>query len=62
MRDDREYNLDIGMSGTSCSLVIMIGNNVYYGFVGDSLICLSKVLSGNQNINCLNNEFILNNG
>jgi len=60
IRDEREYNIDIGMSGTSCTLVVMIEDMVYYGYVGDSLICLSKVMAGNAAENTLNNDLILN--
>jgi len=59
IRDENEYNIDIGMSGTSCTIVILMGDMVYYGYIGDSLICLSKVMTGNANENTLNNDLIL---
>jgi muramoyltetrapeptide carboxypeptidase LdcA involved in peptidoglycan recycling len=40
-----EYQVDIGMSGTSATLVIIIQNTIYYGFVGDSLVAVSKFSS-----------------
>ena len=59
IRDKDEYNIDIGMSGTSCTLVVMIDDMVYYGYIGDSLICLSKVMSGNASENTSNNDLIV---
>mmetsp|Transcript_11252 Transcript_11252/g.17045 ORF Transcript_11252/g.17045 Transcript_11252/m.17045 type:complete len:87 (+) Transcript_11252:486-746(+) len=47
-RDESEYNIDISMSGTTCSLVIIIGENVFVGFVGDSLVCISRILTAHQ--------------
>jgi hypothetical protein len=44
-RNIEEYEVDIGMSGTSCTLVIVIGNYIYFGFVGDSLVAVSKYLN-----------------
>lgn len=42
IRRENEYDLDIGMSGTSGTIVIIKDNNhVFYGNVGDSLACLS---------------------
>ena len=45
LRNMEEYEVDIGMSGTSCTLVIMIANTIYFGFVGDSLVAVSKYLN-----------------
>jgi len=59
IREESEFNIDIGMSGTSCTLVVMIEDMVYYGYIGDSLICLSKVLAGNASENTLNNDLIV---
>jgi len=42
MRGRNEYNVDIGLSGTSATLIIIFNNTIYYGYVGDSLACLSK--------------------
>lgn len=42
MRQRNEYNVDIGLSGTSATLIIIFNNTIYYGYVGDSLACLSK--------------------
>lgn len=58
-RNPNEYNIDIGMSGTSCTLCIMIEDQIFYGFIGDSLMCLSKLLLGNANENTLNNDLIV---
>lgn len=41
-RNLEEYEVDIGMSGTSCTLIIVIGATIYFGFVGDSLVAVSK--------------------
>ena len=59
LRDENEYNIDIGMSGTSATIVVLIGDMIYYGFIGDTLICLSKVMAGNASENTLNNDLIL---
>ena len=42
IRKENEYNIDIGMSGTVGTLVIMRGSSVIYGNVGDCLACLSR--------------------
>lgn len=42
IRKENEYNLDIGMSGTVGTLVVMRGSSVIYGNVGDCLACLSR--------------------
>ena len=42
MRQRNEYSVDIGLSGTTATLVIILNNTIYYGYVGDSLACLSK--------------------
>ena len=60
IRNEEEYNLDIGMSGTSCSLVIMMDDSIHFGYVGDSLICISKIMAGNASENTMNNDLILN--
>ena len=59
IRNDSEYNIDIGLSGTSCSIIIVIGDMVYFGYIGDSLICLSKSMVGNAAENTLNNDLLL---
>ena len=42
-REEKEYSFDIGMSGSSCTLVIIKNDFVYHAHVGDSLAVLSKV-------------------
>ena len=42
IRDPSEYKIDIGMSGTTCTLILIIHNHIYYAYVGDSLACISK--------------------
>ena len=54
-RNLKEYEVDIGMSGTSCTLVIIIGDTVYYGFVGDSLVSISKFYNSNSAAETLSN-------
>ena len=59
-RNLEEYEVDIGMSGTSCTLLIIVGDTVYYGFVGDSLVAISKFLnSSNDNKNISNMDYII---
>ena len=41
-RDKEEYDVDIGMSGCSCTLVIIIDKDIYTAHIGDSMVCLSK--------------------
>jgi hypothetical protein len=41
-RAAKEYDIDIGMSGCSCTLAIIIDKVVYYGFIGDTLMSVSK--------------------
>jgi len=47
------------MSGTTATLVIIIGEMVYYGFIGDSLACISKILNAHSDQNTTNYDFIL---
>jgi hypothetical protein len=47
------------MSGTSCTLVIIIGNLIYYGFLGDSLLCLSKVFNAVSEKNTTNYDLVI---
>jgi hypothetical protein len=47
------------MSGTSCTLVIMIGNMIYFGFVGDSLVAVSKYLNQTNDKNTSNMDYII---
>lgn len=58
-RDAKEYDIDIGMSGTTCTLIILLDGIMYYGFVGDSMACMSKVLTATSDQNTLNNDLIL---
>ena len=58
-RNEQEYDIDIGMSGCSCTLVIIIGNTIYYGFVGDTLLCLSKVLTAVSEKNTTNYDLVV---
>ena len=59
IRDQNEYNIDIGMSGCGCTLVIIYGNLIFHGFVGDNLVCLSKMLTATSDLNTTNNDMIL---
>lgn len=45
-RNEDEFNIDIGMSGTTATLVIIIDDMIYYGWVGNSLCCISSKLYG----------------
>lgn len=47
-RSEDEFNIDIGMSGTTATLIIIIDDTIYYGWVGNSLCCLSSKLHGKQ--------------
>ena len=47
-RNEDEFNIDIGMSGTTATLVIIIDDMIYYGWVGNSLCCISSKLYGKQ--------------
>ena len=47
------------MSGTTCTLVILLDGIMYYGFVGDSMACMSKVLTATSDQNTLNNDLIV---
>jgi hypothetical protein len=58
-RNQEEYDIDVGMSGTSCTLVLIIGNTVYFGFVGDSLVAVSKYLNQVSDQNTTNLDLIL---
>ena len=58
-RDKQEYDVDIGMSGTTCTLIILLDGIMYYGFVGDSMACMSKVLTATSDQNTLNNDLIV---
>lgn len=57
MRQRNEYNVDIGLSGTSATLIIILNNNIYYGYVGDSLACLSK--EGFMNYDIITNSSLV---
>lgn len=59
MRRENEYDVDIGMSGTSGTLVIVKDNAVCYANVGDSLACLSRQLSQGSLDNYTNDSMIL---
>ena len=60
LRDPEEKNIDISMSGTTGTIVIMIDTMIYYGWVGDSLVCLSRQLDNAcSQKNLINNDFIL---
>jgi serine/threonine protein phosphatase PrpC len=60
IREENEYNCDIGMSGTSCTLVILKNEFIYHAHVGDSLACLSKIFVNRvHESNCLNDSLIL---
>ena len=59
IRDSREYNLEVAGSGTTCTLVVIQDGTVYYGFIGDSLACMSKVLTQTSQLNTTNNDLIL---
>lgn len=48
MRDEEEFKIDIGMSGTTATLVIIFDDMIYYGWVGNSLCCISSKLNGKQ--------------
>lgn len=59
-RDPEEHQLDIGMSGTTGTIVIILDQNIYYGWVGDSLLCMSRQLDNACSKKILtNNDFIL---
>ena len=58
-RSAKEYDIDIGMSGCTCTLAIIIDKTVYYGFIGDSLMCLSRRMNDNMELNTKNNELIM---
>lgn len=59
IRNKKEYEVDIGMSGTTCTLAIIIDGVVYYGFIGDSLMCLSKIMTQNMDQNTTQTELII---
>ena len=59
IRNRNEYKIDIGMSGTTCTLIIIIHNMVYYGFVGDSLACFTKKRSNFAEQNARNHHYII---
>jgi hypothetical protein len=44
-REDNEFNLDIGMSGTACTLIIVKDGVIYSGIIGDALCIVSKNLN-----------------
>lgn len=58
-RNLEEYEIDIGMSGTTCTLLIIIGDTIYFGFVGDSLVAVSKYMNSVSDKNALNKDFII---
>lgn len=47
------------MSGTTCTLVIIIGSMIYYGYVGDSLACYLKKKNNFAEQNIKNHHHIL---
>jgi serine/threonine protein phosphatase PrpC len=47
------------MSGTTCTLIIIIGDTIYFGFVGDSLMCMSKYMNAVSDKFAHNNDFII---
>lgn len=47
------------MSGTTATLVIIYDGVIYYGWVGDSMACLSKPMNACSQKNIQNNELIL---
>lgn len=58
-RSEQEYDIDIGMSGCSCTLVIIIGNSIYYGYIGDTLLALSKVMTAVGEKNTTNYDLVV---
>ena len=58
-RQSEEYDVDIGMSGCSCTLVVIIGCRIFYGFIGDTLLSLSKVLTAVSEKNTTNYDLII---
>jgi len=47
------------MSGCTCTLVILINKTIYTGFIGDSLLVLSKNMSAIGEKNTSSNELII---
>ena len=58
-RNLEEYEIDIGMSGTTCTLLIIIGDMIYFGFVGDSLLAISKFMNTASDKHAQNNDHII---
>ena len=59
-RDKEEYEVDIGMSGCSCTLVIIIEKDIYTAHIGDGMLCLSKEYTSKfVEQNTRNDELIL---
>ena len=57
MRKRNEYAIDIGLSGTTATLIVILNNIIYYGYVGDSLACLSK--EGIMNYDMITNSSLV---
>lgn len=47
------------MSGTTCTLVFIIGNMIYFGYVGDSLACTFKKQNDYADYNVKNHHQIM---
>lgn len=58
-RNLEEYEIDIGMSGTTCTLLLIIGDMIYFGFVGDSLLAISKFMNSASDKHALNKDHII---
>ena len=58
-RNLEEYEIDIGLSGTTCTLIIIVGDIIYYGFVGDSLLTMSKFMNTASDKHAQNKDHII---
>jgi hypothetical protein len=58
-RNLEEYEIDIGLSGTTCTLLIIIGDTIYFGFVGDSLLTISKFMNSASDKYAKNKDHII---
>ena len=59
-REEEEYNVDIGISGCCCTLVIIKNEFIFHAHVGDSLAALSKIFVNEvHEKNYLNDYMIL---
>lgn len=47
------------MSGCTCTLAIIFEKCIYFGFIGDTLMCMSKRMNDNLENIIKNNELIL---